>query len=132
VRVSNYNIPDTILDGKVTQVAPVLDPSGRTFLATISINNQKLILRPGMFIKADVVVASKDSAVVIPKDIIMSRRNQRIVFVVDRGNAMERAITTGLENPDSIEVVAGLAVNDRLVTEGYETLRGRSRVRIVE
>jgi membrane fusion protein, multidrug efflux system len=133
VRVSNYNIPDTILDGRITQVAPVLDPDGRTFLATLSISNPNLQLRPGMFIKADVVVARKDSTVVIAKDQIISRRgSQKMVFVVDRGVAMERVITTGIENPDSIEVVTGLSVGDRLVTVGYETLRGRARVRINE
>jgi hypothetical protein len=44
---------------------------------------------------------------------------------------MERLITTGLENPDSVEVVKGLQKNDRIVIEGFETLGNRSKVKIV-
>jgi hypothetical protein len=44
---------------------------------------------------------------------------------------MERVITTGLENPDSVEVIRGLKMNDRVVIEGFETLGNRSKVKIV-
>jgi multidrug efflux pump subunit AcrA (membrane-fusion protein) len=84
-----------------------------------------------MFVKADIVVSKKDSVVVIPKEIILSRQRGKTVFVVDRGVAMERVITTGLENNAEVEVLSGLAKDERLVTSGYETLSNRSRVKII-
>lgn len=131
VRVMNYTIPEKVLAGTITQVSPVLDPETRTFKATVEINNPDLVLRPGMFVKSEVIVASNDSTIVIPKNIILSRRNRKIVYVVDQGTAFERSITTGLENPDEVEVSEGLEVNERLVVEGFETLRNRSKVNIV-
>ena len=130
-RVTNYTIPDKILYGKITQVSPALDPESRTFKAFIDIDNFDLLLRPGMFVKTEVIVASKDSTIVIPKDIIMTRRNSKIVFVVERGTAFERSITTGLENPDEVEITEGLKSNERLVVDGFETLRNRSKVKII-
>jgi len=132
VRVTNYTRPDETLNGTITQVSPALDPSTRTFKATIDIDNPNWILRPGMFVKAEIVTARKDSTVVIPKDIIITRRNTKRVFVVERGTAQERTITTGLENPDEIEVTEGLAVKERLVVKGFETLRNGSRVKITQ
>ena len=131
VRVMNYTMPDDTLSGKITQVSPALDPDTRSFKSSIIINNPDWLLRPGMFTKAEIVVASKDSAIVIPKDIILSKRRGKTVFIVEKGAAQEKTISIGLENPEMVEVTNGLKVNDRLVVKGYETLRNRSKVKIV-
>jgi membrane fusion protein (multidrug efflux system) len=132
VRVMNYTLPDVKLNGKITQVSPALDPSTRTFKATVDIDNPDWLLRPGMFVKAEIITAHRDSAIVIPKDIILTRQNRKIVFVVDRGIAEERTITIGLENPDELEAVEGLKVKERLIISGFETLRNRSKVKITQ
>ena len=131
VRIMNYTLPDDTLNGRVAQVAPAIDPDTRSFKTSITIDNPKLLLRPGMFVKAEIVVARKDSAIVIPKNIIMSRRRGNMVFFIERGVARERYIQTGLENPDEIEVIRGLSENDRVVIKGFETLRNRSKVKIL-
>lgn len=132
VSVTNYTqLEDTLL-GNVGQVAPALDPVSRTFKATILIDNPELIIRPGMFMKIDIVVAGKDTAIVIPKDVIISRRGEKTVYVVEKGAAIRRTISTGLENKEQIEVVDGLKENERLVVKGFETLRNRSKVKIVQ
>ena len=132
VRVSNYTNPGLLLSGRITQVSPVLNPEGRTFEAAVEISNPGLVLRPGMFVKADVVVSRKDSTIVIPKDAILLRNNSLIVFTADRGAAVERTIRTGIENHDVIEVLDGLNAGDLLIIRGFETLRGRSRVTVIQ
>jgi hypothetical protein len=85
-----------------------------------------------MFMKIDIVVAAKDQAIVIPKDVVISRRGEKTVYVVEKGAAIRRTISTGLENKEQIEVVDGLKENERLVVKGFETLRNRSKVKIVQ
>ena len=131
VRVTNYTLPDKVLNGIINQVSPALDSESRTFKASIDIDNPDLLLRPGMFVKTEIIVASKDSTIVIQKDIITKRRNREIVYVVESGTAIERSITTGLENPEEVEVTEGLKTDERLVVAGFETLRNRSKVKIV-
>ena len=131
VRVMNYSMPDDTLKGKITQVSPAIDPDTRSFKASLDIDNLAWLLRPGMFVKAEIIVASKDSAIVIPKDIITSSRDGKTVYVVDRGAARRRIISTGLENPESVEVTEGLKKDERLVLKGFETLRDRSKVKII-
>jgi len=84
-----------------------------------------------MFVKADLVVNSTEDALVIPRDIIVSRNRNQIVYVVDKGVASQRIITTGLENETSIEVKMGLLQGESVVSSGFETLRDQSRVRIL-
>ncbi|HKJ78128.1 MAG TPA: efflux RND transporter periplasmic adaptor subunit [Prolixibacteraceae bacterium] len=132
VLVTNYTISEDTLSGKVTELSPAISTETRTFSGVIEIDNPQRKLRPGMFVKADIVTASKDSTIVIPKDVILSGNRGKYVFVVERNNAADdRRITTGIENQDYVEVVEGLKKNDRLIVKGFETLRDDSKVKVI-
>lgn len=132
VKLTNYTIPEDTIIGNITQLSPAIDADTRTFKGKISINNPDFLLRPGMFVKADIVTNHKDSVIVIPKSIILSRQRGKTVFIVDRGVAVERIIETGLENLTDVEVTRGLVKNERVVTSGFETLSNRSKVKIIK
>jgi RND family efflux transporter MFP subunit len=132
VKLTNYTIPGDTIIGKVTQLSPAINPDTRTFQGNIQINNPDYLLRPGMFVKADIITSHKDSTIVIPKNIILSRQRGKTVFVTERGLATERIIETGLENLTEVEVVRGLAKNERIIVNGFETLSNRSKVKIVK
>jgi len=130
--ITNYTISEDTLQGIVSELSPIISTETRTFKGIIQINNPNLKLRPGMFVKADIITASKDSAIVIPKDIIMTGNRGKYVFVVGRNNTAEdRWLTIGLQNQESVEVLEGLKVNDRLIISGYETLRDRSKIKVI-
>jgi RND family efflux transporter MFP subunit len=131
LRITHYSLTNDTLWGEVTQVAPTLNPDTRSFEAAILVDNDEHLLRPGMFVKVETIVDKKDSVIVIPRDIILSKRRGKTVFVVDKGAAFERVISSGLENADQVEVLEGLKEGERLVTKGFETLRNRSKVKIV-
>jgi len=131
VKLTNYTIPEDTIIGNITQLSPAIDADTRTFKGTINIDNTDYLLRPGMFVKADIVTQQKDSVIVIPKNIILSRQRGKTVFVVDRGVAVERIVETGLENLTDVEITRGLEKNDRVVTGGFETLTNRSKVKII-
>lgn len=132
VTVSNYSQEKQKLEGKVTQISPALDPTSRMFKIKIEASNLDLLLKPGMFVRADIIVQEKADVIVIPKDIILDRRGRKTVYVVQRGIALERRLELGIETTDSVEVVEGLNPEDSLIIEGFETLRNRSRVKVVE
>jgi len=131
VIITSYTLTNDTLHGSVTQLSPAISTETRTFKGILTIDNPELKLRPGMFVKADIITAQKDSAVVVPKSLILSSGRGKIVFVVDQSTALERRITTGIENQEFAEVVSGLNVNDRLVVKGFETLRNNSKVKVI-
>lgn len=132
VYITNYNVPDDTLQGVITQIAPAIDPDARTFKTFIVIDNPKGLLLPGMFVNANLVAERSENSIVIPKDIIRGRGRTQTVYIAESGYSQERRITTGIENEDFVEVIEGLSIGDRLITRGYETLRNRSKLKIVE
>ncbi len=133
VKLTNYTLPKDTIIGNITQLSPAINPDTRTFPGNILIHNPNFLLRPGMFVKSDIVVNHKDNVIVIPKSIILSRQRGKTVFVIDRsGMAMERIVHTGLENLTDVEIIDGLIRNDRVVMSGFETLSNRSKVKIIK
>ena len=131
VQITSYTLLNDTLKGTVNELSPAISSETRTFKGKLIIDNPQLKLRPGMFVKADIIVASKDSAIVINKDVIISGNRGKSVFIVDRSEARERMITTGIENQDMVEITNGLKANERLVTKGFETLRNNSKVKVI-
>ncbi len=132
VIITNYTIAEDTLKGTVSELSPAISTETRTFKGKLIIDNPELKLRPGMFVKADIIVAHKDSTIVIPKSIILSSNRGKIVYVVDQSTARERRINLGIENQDFAEVLTGLKVNERLVVKGFETLRNDSKVKVIK
>ncbi len=132
VLVTNYTLTEDTIRGTVSELSPVISDETRTFAGKLEINNADLKLRPGMFVRANIITAQKDSTIVIPKDIILSGSRGKYVFVVGRNSsADDRRITTGISNQDEIEIVDGLKANDRLIVKGFETLRDNSKVKVI-
>ncbi len=131
VQLTNYSLPNDTLSGAITELSPAIDVNTRTYLAKVRFNNPNLLIRPGMFVKTFIKVSQKDNILVIPKEVIISDQRGKRVFVVQENTAFERIIETGLENEDMIEVISGLEENERLVVKGFETLRNKSKVKIL-
>jgi len=132
VKIMNYTLPNDTLLGAIKELSPAISSETRTFKGVISVNNSELKLRPGMFAKADIVLDRHEGVIVIAKEIIVSNQRGKSVYVVDNGTAIEKRISIGFENQTHAEVVNGLQANDRLVVKGFETLRNRSKVKIVK
>ena len=130
VFITHYTLPNDTLKATVSELSPAISSETRTFKGKIVIDNEKMKLRPGMFVKADIVVKKAENTIVIPKEIVMSNRNRKYVYIADKGFAKVRDIRTGIEDNDNIEVLNGLKVEDQLIVRGYETLRDNSKVKI--
>lgn len=132
VRVMNYTLPEDTLRGKVKELSPAISTETRTFKGKLSIDNDELKLRPGMFVQTEIILDRKDSVIVIPKDVIISNQRGKTVFIVQQGTAEQKQVTLGYENQDKVEITSGLKPNERLVVKGFETLRNRSKVKIIK
>jgi membrane fusion protein, multidrug efflux system len=132
VKITNYTFPNDTLLGTISQLSPAIDADTRSFKGIVLVNNPKLLLRPGMYAKGNIVVASGKNALVIPKEIILSKQQGNVVYVVDKGRANERYVQFGLENPSEVEIISGLKKGDRVVIKGYETLRDGANIKVMK
>lgn len=132
VFITNYTLPNDTLKGLITQLSPAIDAETRSFKGSIEISNGNLKLRPGMYVKAEIVVASGNNSIIIPKNIIVSKQQSNYVFIVEKGEAKEREVKFGIENTNEIQITSGLNMNDHIVIVGFETLRDGSKVKLVK
>ncbi len=130
VRVENYALPNRRFLGTIKVVDPAIDPTTRTFRVVGAVENSGLMLRPGMFVTAEIVTESHEDAVVIPRRFVLTRQNRKVVFVEEEGRAQMRHVELGLEGTEQVEILDGLEAGERLITSNYETLRARTRVRV--
>lgn len=128
--VTNYNLKDDTLKAIVTQLSPAINEATRTFKGVLQVKNPELIMRPGMFVKAEIVIEKRDSAIVIDRDVIQNKRRGKVVFVVERNTSVEKKINTGIETDDEVEILSGLQPGEKLVVEGYEMLSNRTKVKV--
>lgn len=129
--VTHYSMPEDTLIGIINELSPAISSETRTFKGRMTINNPDLKLRPGMFVKADIVVASASNSIVIPKEVISTSRNRKSVYVIENNTAILRRITTGLEDLNNVEVLSGINAGESLVTKGFETLRENAKVKVI-
>jgi membrane fusion protein (multidrug efflux system) len=115
--------------GVVDFVDPVVRVPGRTILVKARVANPRGELAAGMFVEGRLVVATRDSAVVIPEDAVLPVQGSAIVWVIRDGTAARRTITTGLRTPGFVEVTRGLEPGEQVVVGGLERMTEGMAVR---
>jgi RND family efflux transporter MFP subunit len=112
---------------KVTVVSQAINASSRSFPIELDIKgNSGLELRPNMIALIKVKDYEKPKAVVVPVNVVQKDESGDFVYVAAKeGNqnvVRKKKVTTGLSYAGKAEVTNGLAVNDRIITTGYQNL----------
>ena len=58
---------DSVFEARITKINPIMDTRSKTFLLEAEFVNQPTVLYPNMNFEANIVLNSKDSALVIPR-----------------------------------------------------------------
>jgi Cu(I)/Ag(I) efflux system membrane fusion protein len=121
--------PTRELTGEVAAVYPYLDPASRTGKVRIALPNKDLALKPEMY--ADVTIErALGPRLVVPVSAVVYTGRRRLVFVdAGDGRLRPQEVTLGARADDRVEVTAGLAAGETIVTEGDFLVAAESRIR---
>lgn len=117
--------PDIAFEARIGLISSVVDTVSRTVKVRVEIPNERHLLKPGMFARAGVALASGAGAIGIPHEAVQSLAGKEVVFVPDGGNQF-RAVPIKLGAPRAggwVEVLQGLAPGDTLVVAGTFALK---------
>jgi membrane fusion protein (multidrug efflux system) len=121
VEVAPY--PQESFQGLVTVISPTLDPKTRTLRVKAQIANGDGRLRPGLFARADLGIARREGALLVPEEAVLQRADGEVLFVVTPDDMARRVVvTTGLQRDGKIEIVSGVAEQDQVVVRGHAVL----------
>lgn len=123
--------PGESFPGTVTAIAPKADVAGHSIEVRAKLPNSELKLRPGLFVRINVSLGNRADAIVIPEQAIWPVGQDKTVFVVIDGKAMQRVVKLGVRQPGSVEIVSGLKPDETIVTAGQMKLFDGASVRSV-
>ena len=101
-------------NGQVWQVSPVIDPQTRQGTARIALA-YNAALRPGGFAAAKIISGSRN-APLLPESAIQSDEKGNFVYIVGKGNVIERrSVTMGEVAENGVAINAGLNGTEKVV-----------------
>ena len=123
------SLPGYAVPGRVTSVVPKANDASRTFPMKIRIVNDEQRIGAGMLAKVLLTAGDSRSAQLVPKDAVITRGNDRFVYILDEEQTVSVVpVTTGMGSGDWIEVDGPLSKGARVVTRGNERIRPGQKV----
>lgn len=129
-RVRHHAWDASSFPGRVARLAPQLDPATRTLRAEVAVDNRDRRLRPGMFVEVTMIAERREGVPVVSREAVADREGGKVVFVLQGQKVEQREVELGLGDDDRVEIRQGLALGERIVIRGLETLKDGARVRV--
>ncbi|MCG7394803.1 efflux RND transporter periplasmic adaptor subunit [Microvirga sp. ACRRW] len=117
-----------IFKGKVSTIDPRVEQTTRTARLTAEFDNADEALKPGMFLSVALEVSTKDDAVVVPEEAIVSEGLRHIIYPVKDNKVERRVIVIGQRQGGKVEVVEGLKAGETIVVLGVQRVRPGAEV----
>jgi HlyD family secretion protein len=138
--------PDTPLSGTIQSIATTArrtqGQASLSFLVKILLDEQdKLVIRPGMSVRADIYTQSSEEALAVPVQAVLydedfgaddedgdsgggkGKKEQAYVFVMEDGKAVRKDIETGISSDSDQEIKSGLKEGEMVIIGPFRTLR---------
>jgi membrane fusion protein, multidrug efflux system len=118
--------------GKVVRLAPSFDSLTRTLEAEVQLPNPTGELRPGMYGRGSIVLATHPNTPVVSVNAVQITSGKKYVFLLRDTKVERRPIETGAEidNGEIIEILSGVQAGDEVVIAGADGLSDGTTVRV--
>ncbi len=121
--------PGKTYTGRVSFIAPTVDPVARTAKARIEFRNPKFELKPQMFADVQLKI-NYGNQVVVPQEAVLDSGDRQYVFVVHDGGIFEpRSVQLGAKLDNRVAVLTGLKPGETIVTSGNFLVDSESRLK---
>jgi RND family efflux transporter MFP subunit len=123
--------PGEQFTGRIDRIAPVFRKSTRQARIEMTIDNPKHRLKPGMFIRATVVLARASEATIIPEQALTKREDRNGIFIVSENgqSVVWHEVKVGIREDNRVQI-EGQGLDGRVVTLGQQLLDDGSPITI--
>lgn len=143
VRATSDSYPSNSFEGELTAINPDLDTMTRSVRLRAKFDNADHLLRPGMFVRAEVLLPKEEPVLAVPATAIMHAPFGDSVFVILTAAqagitnvpstnlvAQQTFVRTGKSQGDFISVESGLKAGDTVASSGVFKLHNGVSVQI--
>lgn len=131
VSLTTETYPGETYTGRIDRIAPVFRKSTRQARIEMIIDNPLHQLKPGMFIRATVVLARVHEATIVPEQALTVRDDKSGIFIVheDGKSVVWREVKVGIRQGGRVQV-EGRELSGRVVTLGQQLVNDGSLITI--
>jgi membrane fusion protein (multidrug efflux system) len=132
VKVAVEELKGGPFEGTITRYAHALDEATKTMLAEIELPNPKGDLRPGMYASVRIIVERKPDSLILPAEALFVEKTRNSVFTIADNKAKRLTVKTGFNDGGWVEILEGLALDQRVILLGKQVLADGQPVTITE
>lgn len=123
--------PDKVFTARATRTVHALDPRTRTLGLEMEITNTNHLLKPGMYARVELLVATHPGALLVPGEAVRVEDGTPVLYLVQDGTVARRAVAVGVTEGTLVEVTKGLSGEEAVIVEGKELVREGQKVHAV-
>ncbi len=125
--------PQKQFEGRIERIAPVFREASRQARVELVVANPELLLKPGMFVRATVVLDRVADATHVPEQALTVRNGENGVFVVstDGRSVSWHKVEVGIREDGRVQVT-GNGVAGRVVVLGQQLLKDGAVITVPE
>jgi membrane fusion protein (multidrug efflux system) len=105
--------------GKVYAIDPLVDEAGRSIVIRALVANPQDMLRPGVFGRVAVTLATRENAMFVPEQAIVPVGDRVQVYRVVDGKSVPTFVRAGQREKGQVEILEGVTPNDMVITAGH-------------
>jgi RND family efflux transporter MFP subunit len=125
--------PGRRFEGKLVRTANAIDPTSRTLLVEIAVNNPTGQLFTGSYAEVHLKLPTPTSSLILPVNTLLFRAEGLRVATVGDGQRVElKQITLGHDFGSEVEVVAGLNGNENVIVNPPDSVVAGETVRVAQ
>ena len=126
-------LPDRKFEAKVVRTAGAMDPSSRTLLAELEVNNPQNEILAGSYAQVRFHDTRGDPTLTLPANTLLFRSEGMQVGVVGTSGKVEmRTVRLGRDFGQTVEVVEGIQAGDHVIVNPPDSLASGITVRVAE
>jgi RND family efflux transporter MFP subunit len=126
-------LPGRNFEAKVVRTAGAMDPSSRTLLTELEVNNPKNEILAGSYAQVRFNDTLGDPTLTLPANTLLFRSAGMQVGVVDSSGKVEmRTVKIGRDFGQTLEIVDGVNAGDRVIVNPPDSLASGITVRVAE
>ena len=119
-----------IFNGKIETISSRIDPSTRSILSRIVVDNSNSEIIPGQLMTVKIIYDEIDQ-IGVPESAVTIQGKTAFVYTVDNDVVEKRNIEIGKRNFGKVSVLSGLNEGEIVIAEGVSKVRDKAKVKII-
>ena len=118
---------DKVFKGNIETISSRIDPSTRSILTRVIVDNPKFEIIPGQLMTVKIIY----DEIGVPESAVTIQGETAFVYIVSNEIAEKKDIKIGKRNFGKVSIISGINEGDLVISEGVSKVRDKAKVKII-